>query len=101
MKIEIDGVDYYDANAEAGVKTILEALGFGVNEIGQSTFGKVMFADIYSAPLNNEGAVLIGQVHRNFGEQAQTYKLSFDRPTSPNRGTAKRIQQVLAHILVD
>lgn len=101
MKIEIDGVDYYDSGVDAGVKTILERTGFGVNEIGQTTFGKVMFADIYSAPLNNEGTVLIGQVHRNFGEQAPTYKLSFVRPNAPNLGTAKRIQQVLAHILVD
>ena len=100
MKIEIDGVSYYDQGVDAGVKTILEACGFGVNEIGQTTFGKVVHADIYSGPLNGE-STLIGQVTRNFGETNQTYRLTFDRPNAPNRGTFKRIQTVLGHILVD
>jgi len=97
MKIKIDNVPYWDDGVYAGVKTILERNGFGLEEIHSGD--RVIMVDIYSHPTDNETATLIGCVTRNFGHPG-LYQLYFDRVNSPNQGTAKRVAKVVSDLIV-
>ena len=97
MKIEIDGVYYWDDGHIAGAKTVLEKHGFGLQEC--TSDNRILIVDIYSHPVDNETAVRIGRIVRNFGNFAD-FVVSFEYPHSPNSGTAKRVAKAVEDLIV-
>ena len=102
MKVEIDNVPYKDNGHIKGAKSVLEAHGFGLVERKLEGSAQVVLVDIYNELTDPDdldaSPTLIGRITRNF-DSFGDYKIAFEHPTRPNRGTGPRVGNVVKDLL--